>query len=187
MFHCLLQYTADHLWDINKLVAQSYLDIIKQKYDSQNSLFEKNSILICTTAWHREDITANEDYLILKKTVDLFKMKGYKIYLKTHPRDNFFEKKASEICDKQLDASLAIECVYCQEILPKYIISFSSTVLVTAKIFTGIQPICLTDLLDRKAISSFYLNEIDAFKSTFRDFVYFPNNWETIERMLTLE
>ena len=178
--HTLLQPTLNDEYVINQQVVDSYKKIIKNKYSEDCYPFDNNAILICTTAWKRDDIVNNEDTILLKKVIKICKQIGYKIYLKTHPRDKYFETIATEICDIQLDATVPVECVYCQSKLPKFIMSFSSTVLVTAKLFTEMQPICLTDLLERNRISMFYITEIDAFKNAFEKFVFFPNNFKKL-------
>ena len=180
LHHTLLLPSKKEKFIVNQQVANSYLRIMKKKYSENIYSFNEKSVLLCTTAWQRNNILDDEDEVCLRKVVNLCKNAGYKIYLKTHPRDRYFEKIALDICDELLETCVPIEVLYCQNKLPKIIISYSSTVLVTAKIFTKIQPICLTSLLNRTKISSFYLNEIDAFKKAFDGFVYFPTNFDDV-------
>ena len=162
---------------INNDVVESFLSIMDRKV---NISFPKQSAILCTTAWNRNSINDENDLVLIKKIINILYTSGYNIYLKTHPRDNYFASKINELPHTILLQDFEIEQLFVQNDLPKYIISFSSTVLVNAKIFSKIYPICITDLLNRSCISSFYLQEIDSFKETFGELIFYPSSLEAL-------
>lgn len=140
----------------------------------------KRSIFICTTAWERNKIIDNEDLHVLKSVCDFLYSKGHKLYLKTHPRDFFFKLYRKELHAEILDTlGLPIECLL-EYSKPLAIISFSSTVLVNAKMFWNIPVFCLSNLLNRAKIDQTYLKEIDSFKTVFGQFIGYVNEPDKI-------
>ncbi len=165
---------------VNKTILPYYIKV----FDRLNKKFEldldKNiisrSIIICTSAWDRDRIKEQEDFVVLKRVCDFLIGQGNRLLLKTHPRDKFFETKIKDLgCDLLDTKGVPIECV-CAYSMPKAIISFSSTALITAKVFWNISSICISDMLDRCKIDPFYLNEIDCFKRTFSKHIKFVKN-----------
>ena len=186
-FNFLLQKNKDNKLVVNDKIAKNYLQVLHSNYQQTESIiFEKKSVIICTTAWKRDEIVNDNDYCVVKNVINIFLQNGFAIYLKPHPRDVFFKKiilkdhKDVVLCDEHQP----IEVIFIQKNLPTYIVSFSSTALINAKIFSNITPICLTNLLDRKSISDYYLKEIDCFVKTFGDLIYYPNSIEDIENLL---
>lgn len=158
-------------WSVNQRIIPYYrkvFDCLNEKFGchiDKNMLSQ--SIIVCTTAWERDLIYKNEDYEVLKKVCKYLEGCGYNLLLKTHPRDEFYKTKVEELgCSLLNSGGMSIECI-CEYCTPKAIISFSSTALITAKIFWNIPVFCLSDMLDRQNIDPFYLNEIDCFKRTF--------------------
>lgn len=148
-----------------------YRKIFEEKNRHANISISKEelskSIVICTTAWRRNEIQYDEDLRVLKMICDGLHNKGYSLLLKTHPRDKFFETCTETLhCKRLHEEGLSMECL-CEYAQPLAVISFSSTTLVNPHIFCNIPTYCLTNMLDRSKISDFYLDEIDGFKKTF--------------------
>lgn len=74
--------------------------------------------------------------------------------------------------------------VICEKYRFQGIISFSSTILVTAKILFNIPTFNISELLNQSNISKFYLNEIDSFKKTFKQSTYFVKNLADFESIV---
>lgn len=148
------------------------------KIEGKNRISE--SILICTTAWERKKITAEEDLRVLSIVCSFLKGQGYNLLLKTHPRDSYFEAKADSLfCSLVKSSNASVESI-CIKARPIAIISFSSTTLITPHIFWNIPVFCISDMLDRSKIDDFYLKEIDSFKNTFLKIVNFPQSEKDI-------
>ena len=178
-----LKYSFNRLI-INKEIIPYYKEVYKQKLEDITPSIDKDlisdSIIICTTAWRRDAIRNNEDLIVLSKVCDYLWMKGVHLFIKTHPRDSFFETRSEDLhCDPLNVPGLSMESL-CEYAHPKAVISFSSTTLINPHIFWGIPTYCLTDMLNRANIDSFYLDEIDSFKKTFMRFVSFIKTPEEI-------
>lgn len=145
------------------------------------SIDKERTFVICTTAWARDKIEDDEDLRVLKIVCDSLHHRGFDLLLKTHPRDSFFSNHAEELHCKPIDLGRGSMESICAQISFKGVISFSSTVLVTAKLLYGISSYCLSDMLCRDKINSFYLEEIDSFKKTFFSNVSFISNAREID------
>ena len=140
----------------------------------------RDSVVICTTAWFRNEIKDDEDLKVLINVCDYIYAKGHKIILKPHPRDEFFAKHAKDLHADILGYSIPIETI-CAITQPKAMIGFSTTALETAKLFWNIPVFCISNMLDRTKLSHFYLREIDNFKLVFRKLIKFVDNVEEID------
>lgn len=167
----------------NRDIYPYYIEVLSQKAEitflGKDLDQIKNSVVICTTAWDRSKIIKDEDFVVLKNICDYIHSKGFQLLLKPHPRDTFFTSKAKLLHAQVIDSSLPMESI-CIKYPPRCVISYSSTVLVTAKIFWNIPTYCLSDMLNRSCIDEFYLQEIDGFKRVFKNIVSFPKKNEQI-------
>lgn len=159
---------------------ESFAALNRQKRLKIDSSLIEQSIIICTTAWDRKQVYDDEDLRVLKNVCDYLRCRGVNILLKTHPRDTFFAQKA-DMLDAQLFETDAfpMECI-CEACRPKGIISFSSTILVTAKVFWNIPTCCLADMLDISKVGEIYKKEVQCFKRTFEKFTQFISSPEDI-------
>lgn len=163
---------------------QYYLEVFQQQLSDLYICLDKDmiskSVLVCTTAWRRDEIKDDEDFRILKQVCDELHNRGFKLLLKTHPRDSYFKTRVDDLHCTHLEVeNISMETIIsCAK--PLAMISFSSTTLVNAKIFGKVPVYCLSDMLDRSKISSFYLDEIDSFKRTFKHIVRFITSAEDI-------
>ena len=169
---------------VNKGIVPYYRNVITKQFlklplDNVSTLQEQ-SIIICTTAWRRNEILDNEDLRVLNEVCTHLAQNGYHLLLKTHPRDTYFATQEKYLrCELVTNTSLSLE-VLCSQQKPLAIVSFSSTTLITSHIFWDIPVFCITDMLNRSKISSFYLDEIDSFKRTFYRHVIFISSPEDI-------
>lgn len=163
---------------VNKKMLPYYTSTINNLYSQKkrkNIQTKSNAFIICTTAWQREEIKKDEDLKVLKQICKYLNAHGQILLLKTHPRDSFFKEKIEYLnCEPLDDNGLPLECI-CSEIKPAGIISFSSTVLITANILWNIPTYCISNLLNKKNIGNIYIEEIERFKKTFTGFTYFIN------------
>ena len=167
----------------NERILPYYAEAIRIKaakvVDPSDSIELGSTIIICTTAWERRQIQDDEDMRVLRIVCDYLYEKGYKIVLKPHPRDSFFADKAEELHAGILGFSYPMESI-CALSRPKAIVSFSSTILVTGKLFWNIPGFCLSEMLDKSKISPFYLKETGNFHKVFSEYVAFPKSVEEI-------
>lgn len=165
--------------EVNDYILPYYREIFSQRYAmlyGKKVLDISHAIVICTTAWQRDKIKNNEDLKVLIRVCKKLRNEGYRLFLKTHPRDVFFTEHAKEIGAEVLDVpemSMELLCVKTQ---PLAIIGYSSTTLVVPYVFWKIPGICLTNLLKRDNLGESYREEIDSFKSVFSNVVTYVNN-----------
>lgn len=169
---------------INQGIVPYYHKIFSKKCLNIDFGLEKeeiaHSVVICTTAWRRNEIIDDEDTRVLTNVCEYLTDKNIKLLLKPHPRDKHFITIADYLHCKILAVGSPIEIV-CEYAQPRAIISFSSTTLVNPAIFWNIPTFCLTGMLNREKISDFYLDEIDSFKRTFGNFVKHVRRCEDIQ------
>lgn len=161
----------------NTTIIPYYKEAIKSPTieDSVNALFDERSVLICTTAWEREEIIDQEDVRIIKLVEECFVTAGYNVVYKPHPRDKNFKKLYGNVAVFD-NAGTSIESILLNSFSqPKYVVSISSTILVTCKLFLGLECIDISRLLDKRKIGR-YINEISDFQKTFGHLIYEPEH-----------
>ena len=147
--------------------------------DVKKTEIEK-SVIICTTAWERTHIIDDEDLRVLRDVCNYLNSMGVRLFLKTHPRDKYFISKSTDLgCEILETKGFVLESIF-SFATPMAVISFSSTTLVTANLIWNIPVFCLSKMLDRTKISSYYLNEIDGFYRTFKRNICFVDNLKDI-------
>lgn len=168
---------------LNERIVPYYRDSVYDK--AKRALGEaakfdlRDSVLLCTNAWYRDKVKDDEDYKVLLDVCNNLHAKGVKIILKPHPRDAFFAEHAKNLHAEIMEHSYPIESM-CSISQPKAIIGYSSTALVTAKLFWNIPVYCLSDMLDQSKLDDLYLKETGKFKKKFHNYVCFPKRMDEI-------
>lgn len=169
----------------NSLVVSFYAKSIKE-YASQfvgPYNFQPNTVLFCTTAWNREEIVKDEDIKIIKSVVGIVCSKGYNIVFKQHPRDKYFGDAYGEYPTLP-QSHMSLESILLSSSqLPIAVISISSTILVTSKLFLDIKAIDLSKLLNISNIGR-YKNEISSFSNAFGNYVISPHSIDELKSCL---
>lgn len=145
----------------------------KKTYNGSEVPDLSDKILICTTAWIRDKVFEEEDFRVLKSVCDDLHQRGYKLLLKPHPRDNFFASRAAELHAELLRTPYSME-VLCAINPPKAIVCYSSTALVTAKLFWDIPAYCLCKMLDQSKLGVLYQKESENFSHVFKRYLILP-------------
>lgn len=168
----------------NDYIIPYYKKAIKRHpdYNFENYTIEPNTILICTTAWERKEIVNNEDVILFHTIANALLQKGYRILFKQHPRDCCFSELYEGFSVMPQSKNSLESILLSSKTLPNAVISISSTILVTCKLFLNIKAIDASRLLDKSMIGR-YIDEITAFQSTFGHYVESPS---TLEEMMTL-
>lgn len=165
----------------NEIIYPFYRELFKKE---KNYILENRNkyVIICTTAWNRLGIKDDEDLGVLVEVCKILRSFGYEILIKPHPRDSYFIEQEAKLKAKIIDSkSSSLEALLENSISkPTCIISFSSTTLVTSNLFWNLKTVCLSNLLNRNNISPVYLEEIDSFKHTFKNFTFFPDSLEDL-------
>lgn len=173
----------------NNYIIPYYRDSITTSGDDKLlpnlELFE-DSIIICPNAWTRSEVDNNVDCNLVLRLVDNLYKNNIKFIIKLHPRDDWSRSiyyKYSEFILE--DTYLSMEAILSKlHIKPKALVGFSSTILVTAKLFWEIPTINIADLVENKYISKIYWNEKYYFSEIFGSYVSSPKSFDDLLRML---
>ncbi|MFI3169218.1 MAG: polysialyltransferase family glycosyltransferase [Faecalibacterium sp.] len=148
-----------------------------------------DAILINTQPFLQDRmLSSDQDIEILTKICECLHNNGYKIVLKLHPREKNLERyaglkkfvviaKGQAISQEALLANI--------EVAPKAIIGFSSTTLVTAKLFFDLPTISLVQFWDLDALNPKFRMEQEQFLKTFSNIVACPNSLEALFQVLS--
>lgn len=171
-------------WIPCKEVIPYYRQVFRRKNEIANPQIDREelskSIIICTIAWRRDEIQTEEDIRVLREVCGTLNGRGYRLFLKPHPRDTFTPRYADELGVKILDVKgLSLECL-CEYAQPKAIVSFHSSTLVNPTVFWNIPTICLANMMEKEKLSENYKTEISKFKKTFGGIVHFVSSADEI-------
>lgn len=131
-----------------------------------------NAIIISTQLYNETgDIVDGADISLIHEIYTKLVDNGEKVIIKLHPRTmNYSVYNQSMDIDVRKDFSQ--EVIFSKlEQLPKAVISFTSTSLVTAKLFWGMPCFSLVDLVDKSKMSNYARIEFEAFKNEFGNIV----------------
>ena len=177
-----LFYEGDQLCP-NSVAIEYYKKILHSKCtDLHNETYNieplRESVIICTQAYKRDKIYKNTDISTLKQLIDSLNVKGFKVILKPHP----YEKDAATYyshlnCEIFTNNNISFEYIvtYLKGDI-KALISFSSTVLVTAKLFYNINAIALTNIVEIENYGQYIQEELMSFRDTFSWLVPSPSS-----------
>lgn len=151
--------------------------------DNTESKTYNKDIVIATMAFPENEVFHNELIEQTRKLVDYLSNLGFNIIIKPHPREVYIKQKYA-----RMNCSIADESQSMEEFLvnyrPRAIISFSSTCLITAKLFYDIQSISLTNISNLNNFSKRCRNELTTFRDTFYDVVKYPNSMQELKTLL---
>lgn len=148
---------------------------------------EKERYIIINTQIPHEIFKTGKDLSgeILKKCIDIFSENGYKVYVKTHPRDrgySYYESLGAEVINENITQEAMLALV---KVKPVFIVGFFSTTLVTSNVIFGVKTISLDDIVDSKNEFLDKLNDsIIRFKSFFGAYICFCEDYMELEHII---
>lgn len=175
--NCNLFYSKRGRLEPNNSIIPYY----KKVLFGNNQEIHRNSrlIVIGTMAFAKEEVYNDELAHKLDYIISGLKKKDYECEIKPHPREVNIETEYSKYNVRIVDKKYSME-EYLITAKPMCLISFSSTSLITSKLFYNIKPISLINLLDLNCFSKKYFNELNTFRSVFKDIVYFPKTMDEL-------
>lgn len=160
----------------NKLILPYYKKVLGISEVGKKS----KNVVIATMAFSEDKVFNNEIIRILKIIVDIIKSNQFNCIIKPHPREVNAKEKYSCLNCYVEDNSMAMESLLVN-IRPSIIISFSSTCLITSKLFYNIFPISVINLTDLNNYGDIYQKEMVAFRKTFGNQISIPNSLEEFD------
>ena len=123
---------------------------------------------------------------MIKKTINIFRNRGYQIYIKPHPRVKDIKKY------EEFGAHLISNCEMSQEAIlsktinrPDYIVGFMSTALVTASALFDVRAISLSQIvIDQNEFIPHSNDNAKKFIKIFNNQVICPTNFGEIEKLV---
>ena len=177
----LLYYKNNELYPNSKIIPYYKKILCNNRAVTHNPQL----ILIATMAFSKEEVYNDEIAKKLEQIILFLTKNNYVCELKPHPREDNFIDVYSRYNIKIVDNKYSME-EYLIKSQPKCLISFSSTCLITAKLFYNIKPISVINFLDLENFSKKYYNEMNSFRKVFANIVSFPSSKdELIKEIIT--
>ena len=178
----------------NNVAISYYKKAIKpSNSDGRNeisSMYE-NAVVINTQPFFDENaVKKNEDVRIVIAVCKAIYNVGMKIILKPHPREKNIERYSAvkEYATIDMNKNISQESIIASlSKKPVAIIAFSSTTLVSAKLFFDIKTFSIAKFWDRLNISDKLQEEENNFLDIFSNFVSCPDSMNELVSLLTAD
>ncbi len=181
-----LFYSLDGKLFPNKEICKYFSEAFYYKSLILDKQINYKDTVIINSQPFMEEIRCNEDIECYKEIQSICKQYGYKLIVKPHPREKYFQR--------YIEAGLEVDCTngdISQEILlaksginkPRAIAGFFSTTLITAKLFFNIPTICLGRLVSVEKMKG-YKTDIENFIFTFAASIEIPENYKQFKEFI---
>ena len=147
--------------------------------DSEFSSVYKDAIVLNTQPFYEEGALEDEDIQILTRICAALHKQGFRIVLKPHPREKNICRYNGLRQYIEIDERKGItqeSILDSLDVLPKAVVGFSSTTLVTCKLFYNIPCVSLARMFDYTKIQPGLYEEERRFLKTFSSLVKCPGN-----------
>lgn len=154
--------------------------------NEQKKLYDKALVINTQPFFEYGQVLKDEDLKWIETVCSICKKYGVKVVLKPHPRERKTERYIKiDNCIIDNNNGISQESIMSQlDRKPYLIIGFSSTTLVTEKLFEGIEGISLIKCIDGDNFAKSILGDFRGFEKTFSDKVIFPENIEELSRII---
>lgn len=192
VYYKLLSVTWMTLFETrnNKVVHSKIYDSYKKylnynlKNSSETVCFEKEYVLfIGATYTNTGEMSVSDEMDLLHLVKEMCDKKKLELYIKPHPRDSDVERfHGYNIIDRRE----TIEEFLCNcSRKPAFVLGYSSTALLTAKLFFDIQAISMVKLLDLHRLSGGAKCDARAFAQTIDQWVIIPNTLNEMQNIIS--
>lgn len=182
----ILRLDEKNEWVKNERSVLNYEKALKKKFicDLENAHMYDNAILINTQPFMGVGIPeGNEDITILLELCRLCKENGINVVIKPHPGQkdlDRYEVLNDYVCYDLRKELSQEEILSSLENMPRAVVAYSSTTLLTSKLFYGIPAYSLAKILLTKKITDVHKIRLDSFISTFKNQVEFIDSVDSI-------
>ena len=175
----------------NSSIIQSYRKVLKFEKDINYKRFipttKKPTIIIGTQPFvEYNQITEYRFIELMDEVIRILEEKGFTIILKPHPRE--FSKKYSGLLSKYKNLIIAPNSILLEDILldhsPTTIIGFTTTSLITSKLFYNIYSISLIGPLIRLSDDPLLKVSAEEFKLKFQNTICFIDNIDEVKYVI---
>lgn len=185
IFTMLFNKKGDVLYPREEVLPFYSRVIERHALNSKHHVDVSNAVVIATPIYNEEKQFYNgDDVRVWKETCDLLHTLGCDVYMKPHPRDDYYKQYAKQWhCQLISGSSLSMEEM-CALSKPKCVIGGTTTALVTTNLFFKIPTLCVNTLVDRSKCDRQGIRFLDQFKKIFANYIYFPNTLEEMEQSI---
>jgi len=146
----------------------------------------KSWVIIATQPFVEYNQVDTHNYVsLLDEIIEILEDEGFNVILKPHPRESFTKYK--KLLKKHRDLVVFPQSVVLEDILqlrPPMILGFTSTSLITSKLFYEIPSISMVDILIQSSDDPLLNISAKQFKERFQNIVWFVESIESLEDMV---
>lgn len=144
------------------------------------------AIIVTQPFWEYDQIEISDYISVLDKTIKVLTCNGFTVVLKPHPRESPIKYKILSGKYKNLivfsQSTVILEDLL--QLRPDIVLGFTTTALVTSKLFYDIQAVSMVDLLTRVSDDPLLNISSKEFKEKFQDIIWFANSIDELKRFL---
>ncbi len=163
----------------NRQITKYYKQVIDAGRISSDKYgrYENAVVISAQLYFENNQIKNDADLVFYKKIISVLAEKGIAVVFKPHPRDKDLTRYNSLGCFVDTDNTVSQETIIASlNIKPLAVLSFTSTSLVTSKLFYGVKTVSLNNLLKKDDVQLTLQNEFSNFEKTFGSIVFVPKN-----------
>lgn len=153
---------------------EDIIDYYKQAINSDKISSDKykvynNAVVISAQLYFENGrIKDDADLKLYKEIISGFSEKGISVVFKPHPRDKALSRYDGLNCFVDTDNTVSQEIIMASlDVKPAAVLSFTSTSLITSKLFYGVKAASLNELLKGEDVQITLQNEFSNFKKAF--------------------
>lgn len=144
-------------------------------------IYEKAVIISAQLYFENNQIKNDSDLSLYKYIVSRMKDKNITVIFKPHPRDKDITRYDCLGCYVEKDNTVSQESIIASlKVKPLAVLSFTSTSLVTTKLFYSVDAFSLINLVSRADLQPSLQNEFKNFEKTFSDVISIPHTIEEL-------
>lgn len=167
-------------------VPKYYCRVIEnESIDSSCYSEYENAVIISAQLYYETNQIKNDyDLQLYNQIINILGEKGIPTVFKPHPRDTHLERYNCLNCFVDTRNTVPQENIICSlKSKPKAVLSFTSTGLVSAKLFFDVKTVSLNKCVPKDKLQSSLLDEFNGFNTKFGDIVDIPQG---IDELITL-
>ena len=170
-------------WVPNQKAIDAYRQVIGRVKTSEKYAIYSNAVIISSDMLKQTGhINNNVDLMIYQSICQILEEKKITCILKPHPRETEIERYSDLNCKVESEKNIAQETILGSiEEMPRCMIGFASTTLITANLLFGIEAISLNKIIKKDLNSD--RKVFRKFQETFSTIISFP---ETVEELLAM-
>lgn len=139
------------------------------------SIYENAAVISAQLYFENGQIKNDADLKVYEEVISRLSEKGIHTVFKPHPRDKDLSRYNSLDCYVDKDNTVSQEKIFALlDVKPCAVLSFTSTSLVTSKLFYDVKAVSLNRILEKDDVQLSLQNEFSNFEKAFENIVFIP-------------